>query len=112
MGSPVSAVIAELVMQRLEKVALRTFPVPVQWWKRYVDDSNACLKQNDITAFHDQLNSIDPCIQFTIETATAVNGDVQTIAFLDTEICKISIDISIKLKFSVRTHAHTDKLNI
>ena len=44
MGSPVSAVIAELVMQRVEKIALETSSVPIRWWKRYVDDSNACLK--------------------------------------------------------------------
>jgi hypothetical protein len=105
MGSPVSAVIAELVMQRVEKIALRTSPVPVRWWKRYVDDSNACLKQNNITAFHDHLNSINPCIQFTIETPV-VNEDMQTIAFLDTEICKISTDISIKV---FRKNTHTDK---
>ena len=105
MGSPVSAVIAELVMQRVEKIPLRTSPVPVRWWKRYVDDSNACLKQNNITAFHDHLNSINPCIQFTIKTPV-VNEDMQTIAFLDTEICKISTDISIKV---FRKNTHTDK---
>jgi hypothetical protein len=87
----------------VEKIALRTSPVPVRWWKRYVDDSNACLKQNDITAFHDHLNYINPCIQFTIETP-AVNGDMQTIAILDTEICKISTDISIKVLRSKNTH--------
>jgi hypothetical protein len=34
MGSPVSAVIAELVMQRVDKVALESSPVSVRWWKR------------------------------------------------------------------------------
>ena len=33
MGSPVSAVIAELVMQRIEKVALESSSVSVRWWK-------------------------------------------------------------------------------
>ena len=54
---------------------------------------------------HDHLNSINPCIQFTIETPV-VNEDMQTIAFLDTEICKISTDISIKV---FRKNTHTDK---
>ena len=31
MGSPVSAVITELVMQRIEKIASETSPVPVHW---------------------------------------------------------------------------------
>ena len=88
-----------------EKDALETSPVPLQWWKRYVDDSNACLKQNDITAFHNHLNSMDLCIQFTIELPI-VNGEMQTIAFLDTEICKFSTSISIKV---FRKNTHTDK---
>ncbi|KAL9953883.1 hypothetical protein ACROYT_G041356 [Oculina patagonica] len=41
MGSPVSAVIAELVMQEVEEKALETSPVQPKWWRRYVDDSNA-----------------------------------------------------------------------
>jgi hypothetical protein len=48
MRSPVSAVIAELVMQRIGKVALESSPVSVRWWKRYVGDYNACLKQISI----------------------------------------------------------------
>ena len=32
MGSPVSAVLAELVMQKIERVALETSLVPIKWW--------------------------------------------------------------------------------
>ena len=98
MGSPVSAVIAELVMQRIEKVALETSPVSVRWWKRYVDDSNACLKQPDVPLFHQHLNSINPHIQFTIEMPD-VNGDgSQTIAFLDTDLLSTaSGNIAVKV---------------
>ena len=32
MGSPVSAVIAELVMQEVEEKALETSPVEPKWW--------------------------------------------------------------------------------
>jgi len=35
MGSPVSAVIAELVMQEVEEKALETSPVQPKWWRRY-----------------------------------------------------------------------------
>ena len=45
MGSPVSAVIAELVMQEIESKALETSLVNVRWWRRYVEDSNSCLKK-------------------------------------------------------------------
>ena len=58
MGSPVSAALAELVMQRIKRIALRSSPVSVKWWKRYVDDFNACLKQDDVEKFRNHLNSI------------------------------------------------------
>ena len=106
MGSPVSAVIAELVMQRVEKIALETSPVPVRWWKRYVDDSNACLKQADIQAFHNHINTINKNIQFTIEIPEVRNGE-QSIAFLDTEVITDSAGL-VKVKV-FRKNAHTDK---
>ena len=66
MGSPVSAVIAELVMGYVEAKALSTFPgVSPRWWKRYVDDSNCCIKSNDLENFHRHLNSINQHIQKT-----------------------------------------------
>jgi uncharacterized protein YajQ (UPF0234 family) len=64
MGSPVSAVIAELIMQEVEGIAITTSPVDLKWWKRYVDDSNSCLKRSCVQSFHDHLNSINPCIQY------------------------------------------------
>ena len=105
MGSPVSAVLAELVMQRVERIATRSSPVSVKWWKRYVDDSNACLKQDYVETFHNHLNSINKYIQFTIEKPT-VNADSQTIAFLDTEINTKSGNITVKV---FRKGSHTDK---
>ncbi|KAL9976481.1 hypothetical protein ACROYT_G013789 [Oculina patagonica] len=83
MGSPVSAVIAELVMEEIEEKALASAPVKPRWWRRYVDDSNACLKSESIRVFHSHLNSINPHIQFTIEMPTT-GTEGQTIAFLDT----------------------------
>ena len=107
MGSPVSAVVAELVMQKIEKVALDSSPVPVRWWKRYVDDSNACLKQIDDPLFHQHLNSVNPHIQFTIEMPAVNRNGSQTIAFLDTQLLgNISGDIDVKV---FRKNTHTDK---
>ena len=54
-------------MQRMEKVALESSPVSVRCLKRYVDDSDTCLKQSDVLLFHQHLNSINPHIQFTIK---------------------------------------------
>ena len=42
--------IAELVMEEIEEKALASAPVKPRWWRRYVDDSNACLKDLGIRA--------------------------------------------------------------
>ena len=39
----------------------------LNFWRRYVDDTCTALPSNLVDSFHDHLNSIDPCIQFTIE---------------------------------------------
>ncbi len=106
MGSPVSAVIAEIVMQEIESIAISTSPVPVRWWRRYVDDSNSCLRRNDIEQFHAYLNTINKNIQFTIEVpSTSERGE--TISFLDT---RITILANRTLEVSVyRKATHTNK---
>ena len=71
MGWPVSAVIAELVMKEVETMALATSPVRVKWWKRYVDDSNSYMKNDDVNSFHNHLNSINQHVKFTIELPTS-----------------------------------------
>lgn len=83
MGSPVSAVIAELSMEQVEQEALAWSPVKPRWWRRYVDDSNACLKKDDVDPFHNHLKSINHHIQFTLEMPSTSTGN-PTIAFLDT----------------------------
>ena len=37
-GSPVSVVVANIVMEHIEDLALSTSPVPTVFWKRYMDD--------------------------------------------------------------------------
>ena len=67
MGSPISAILANLVMEHIEDIALATAPHPPKWWYRYVDDSHACIRKQFIEEFHAHLNSIDPHAQFTYE---------------------------------------------
>ena len=83
MGSPVSAVIVELVMHRIEKVALESSPVSVRCWKRYVDDSNACLKQPDVPLFHQHLNSINPSysIYVRLKCVLLIRAEVKQLHF-------------------------------
>ena len=92
MGSPVSAVVANLCMEVIEEEAIRNAVLPPKVWKRFVDDSFAIIKKSAVLSFHDTLNSIDPNINFTIKHEQ--NGQI---AFLDTLVsrnnCSISIDV-------------------
>ena len=58
MGSPISATIANLVLEHVEEVALTTAPNPPRWWFRFVDDSHACLKHEYVEQFHKHLNPL------------------------------------------------------
>ncbi len=61
MGSPISGLIAEAVLQRLERVVFAvTSP---RFWKRYFDDTFVIIKQDNLSAFHQLINT-------TMETAT------------------------------------------
>ena len=109
MGSQVSAVIADLVMMHVEEVALSTSPVTPRWWRRYVDDSNVCLKKTEVDIFHQHLNTIDPNIQFTIERASQ-NEKGQSISFLDTRVTALSdgsLEVDVFRK-KTRTNKYLD----
>jgi hypothetical protein len=101
MGSPVSAIVANLCMEVIEEQAIQDATSPPKVWKRFVDDCFSIIKKTNISSFHDTLNSIDPHINFTIE-----NEKDGKIAFLDTLISRrdglISIDV-------YRKPTHTDR---
>ena len=83
MGSPVSAIMANMVVEHLEQQALATTTISPRFWKRYVDDVCSAIKPSQIDSLQSHLNSCQPSIQFTIETET--NG---SIAFLDTQMTR------------------------
>ena len=59
MGSPVSVVVANLVLEDIEQKAMSTFYTPPRFWKRYVDDTCTILPGDLVNSFHSHLNSID-----------------------------------------------------
>ena len=65
MGSPVSIVVAEIVMQSIEEQALATYKQTVPLWLRYVDDTFAAAHKDEIDTFHEHLNRQNADIQFT-----------------------------------------------
>jgi len=62
MGSPVSVVVANLVMEDVEERALASCVVPPRFWKRYVDDVCVAMPRNLISSFLDHLNGVESTI--------------------------------------------------
>ncbi|CAB4041662.1 Hypothetical predicted protein, partial [Paramuricea clavata] len=60
MGSPVSVVVAEIVMQRLEEKALATYINPPSFWFRYVDDTLTSFHKDEKNNFLEHLNQQNP----------------------------------------------------
>ena len=102
MGSPASALIANLYMDDLEEQALSLAPTApkLRSGKRYVDDTFTILKRNDVGDFQQHMNNQQPAIRFTMETEND-----KTILSLDTLVMK---DSEGRFITSVcRKHTHT-----
>ena len=82
MGSPVSAVVANLYMEEFEERAIATATYKP---KIFVDDSFTVLGKDYVDGFLQHLNSQQPTIRFTMEI-----GKDNTIPFLDTSVSRDS----------------------
>ena len=102
MGSPVSAVIANMVMEDVEQRALASSPVQPLFWKRYVDDVISAVSGNEAECLLSHLNSVEPSIQFTIE-----RENDRRLSFLDLNVYRAHRG---NIKTSVyRKPTHTNK---
>ena len=60
MGSTVSAILANLVMERVKERALITAPILLSGGiDTSIDDSHVCIAREHLTEFHSHLNSIN-----------------------------------------------------
>nr|VZI16658.1 unnamed protein product [Spirometra erinaceieuropaei] len=82
MGSPISGLIAEAVLQRLESLVFRHHRP--KFWARYVDDTFVVIERDQVLTFKEQLNAVFPDIQFTMEEEEENNQ----LAFLDVLVCR------------------------
>ena len=88
MGSPLSPVIADLVMRRLETVFLMSLNLDILFYYRYVDDICTAVSPSKIDILLQQFNSFYPQLQFTTE----IGGE--KINFLDLFFGFITISIN------------------
>ena len=103
MGSPVSAVIANLYMENFEEQAITTSFYEPRIWKRYVDDTFTILDRENVDDFLQHLKkNQQPSIRFTTETEKD-----NKLAFLDTSVLR---EPDGRLTTSVyRKPTHTDE---
>ena len=85
MGSPVSAVIANIFMEDFEEHAIASAIYKPKIWKRYVDDTFTILDRDQVDGFLQHLNNQQPTIRFTMETEKD-----DSIPFLDTSVIRDS----------------------
>nr|VZI47633.1 unnamed protein product [Spirometra erinaceieuropaei] len=81
MGSPISGLVAEAVLQRLESMVFRHRRP--KFWARCVDDTFVVIERDQVLTFEEQLNAVIPDIQFTTEEEKN-----NQLAFLDVLVCR------------------------
>nr|VZI05592.1 unnamed protein product [Spirometra erinaceieuropaei] len=103
MSSPISGLIAEAVLQRLESLVFRHHRP--KFWARYVDDTFVVIERDQVLTFKEQLNAVFPDIQFTME-----KEENNQLAFLDVLVCRKDCG-GLKTKVSRKATNTTQILN-
>ena len=102
MGSPVSAVVANLYMEFFEELALESAPERPRLWKRYVDDTCCIVQRDAMEPLLHHLNDVCPTIKFTMELEK--DG---SLPFLDTKLTRRedgTLNVTV-----FRKQTHTDR---
>ncbi|BHF82078.1 DNA topoisomerase 2-beta [Sparganum proliferum] len=81
MGSPISGLIAETVLQRLESLVFRHHRP--KFWARYVDNTFVVIERHQVLKFKEHLNAVFSDIEFTME-----EEENNQPAFLDVLVCR------------------------
>ncbi|UYV72302.1 hypothetical protein LAZ67_9002535 [Cordylochernes scorpioides] len=70
MGSPLSTIIAEIVMTRRDEWITHTLSTEIHFWRRYIDDIFCICKKGQESFILLTLNNYNQDISFTLETET------------------------------------------
>ena len=85
MGSPLGPLFANIFMSELEKTLIPKVEDKLNTWTRYVDDTFAFIRRDEIKKVEDILNSFESKIQFTHEEEKD-----NIISFLDVQIKRLN----------------------
>ena len=94
MGSPVSVVVAEIIMQNMAERALATCERTLPLWQRYGDDTFTAVHKDEIDDFYEHLNGQNADIQFTKEIEE--NGKIPFLDCLATRDNKKTTDNNLQ----------------
>ncbi|BHF83699.1 hypothetical protein SprV_0902684300 [Sparganum proliferum] len=95
LGSPISGLIAEAVLQRLQSLVFRHHRP--KFWARYVGDTYVVIGRDQVLIFREHLNAVFPGIQFTME-----KEENNQLVFLDVLVCRKAGD-GLKTKHDANT---------
>ena len=101
MGSPISVIVANLVMESIENKMLKDFASPPRIWLRYIDDTFVVLKKTEVVSFYKFINNIEESIKFTVEQEVD-----NAIPFLDVLIIRNNGQLTTK---AYRKPTHTTR---
>ena len=93
MGSPLSVILANLIMEFIEVDLMTLFPATPAFYKRYIDDIFSIWQHSleDFNAFFAGMNELLPSIKFTVEwEATNPSSGYPCLAFLDVLVHRTS----------------------
>ena len=102
MGSPLSPILANMVMEEIEETGLITYLNPPSLWLRNADDVYTIMEKTEVNPFHDYLNKISTSIKFTTEVEKLGQS-----AFL--EVCVQQMEDESFATSVYRKPIHTDR---
>ena len=103
MGSPLSPIVANLILEYFEERAINELPHKPRWWLKFVDDvfSNWPHGEDKLVEFQKHLNNQCDSIKFTLE-----REEDKSLPFLDVLITK-KIDGSLSHQvYRKKTHTN------
>ncbi|UYV78433.1 hypothetical protein LAZ67_16001341 [Cordylochernes scorpioides] len=91
MGNPISSALANVFMDKIDKLIVESTQLQILMWKRYIDDV-LCITEVDVSIIINFLNSLRPFLKFTYELE-----ENRSLPFLDLQLTRNQNIIETKI---------------